>query len=482
MSSKSIIAILIAVSFAVAYYVATRGDRQEDIAKELAKKQIQRRMQTIDQDGSDQSTGAIDLDVMRLTEALYAQKQDNSGRWLVKGQDSPGTVMLPFVPPLNGTLPDDGDIRDPDSSDANPGFVGASECAECHRDRHAGFIHTAHHRTSGVVQVGDLDGRFMPPGNQLRTPDPELSFTMLEQDEQYVQRVSYGQWHLDFPLQVFTGSAKTGRTFLYWHGDALYQSHVSYLSGLDEWIPSPGYDARQVDYARPIRSGCLECHLTFIEPKRGTNRFDPQSAVYGISCERCHGPGEQHVTFHRANPDEKVAKAIIHPSDLSRESQLDICGQCHSGSFSLLGKPFAYRPGFELSNYHKLKNPDFKGVGGIHTSNQLTRLGMSACFQNSEMTCTTCHNPHENQRGNRQAFTESCLACHETIDCGLSDELGERIVQGCIECHMPMGDNEGMTLQVAEGSFTVTMIDHYIRVDKRAAQEHLQKSSNAVAE
>jgi hypothetical protein len=117
----------------------------------------------------------------------------------------------------------------------------------------------------------------------------------------------------------------------------------------------------------------------------------------------------------------------------------------------------------------------FKGVGGIHTANQLNRLSMSRCFQESEMTCTSCHNPHLNQRGKKVEFTASCLICHQSEHCGMADELGEKISENCVECHMPMGDNENMTLQVTGGSFTVRMIDHYIRVDQQATEEYLSR-------
>jgi hypothetical protein len=40
---------------------------------------------------------------------------------------------------------------------------------------------------------------------------------------------------------------------------------------------------------------------------------------------------------------------------------------------------------------------------------------------------------------------------------------------------MPMGDNEGMTLQVSRGTFTVTMIDHWIRIDEKATDAYLSR-------
>ena len=140
---------------------------------------------------------------------------------------------------------------------------------------------------------------------------------------------------------------------------------------------------------------------------------------------------------------------------------------------ALLQEAFSYRVGEELEQFHQLKNPDFEGVGGIHTSNQLTRLSMSKCFQESQMTCTSCHDPHQNQRGDPRAFTAGCLSCHQPTHCGMSDRLGDRIADNCVDCHMPTGDNEGMTLQVSGGLFTVRMIDHFIRIDKRASEQYL---------
>ncbi len=243
----------------------------------------------------------------------------------------------------------------------------------------------------------------------------------------------------------------------------------------DAWIPSPGYSGTTVEYARVIRTACLECHVTYIDQKRRPNVYHRDSAIWGISCERCHGPGRDHVQYHQDHPNEKTSKYIVHPQDLPRERQLDICGQCHAGSFTLVGEAFSYRPGNELEKFHKLRNPDFEGVGSIHTSNQLTRLRMSKCFQKSEMTCTTCHNPHEYQRGDLAVFTKSCLNCHQPDHCGMSEELGDQIADNCIACHMPIGDNEGMKLQLSKGTFSVSMIDHFIRIDKKSTAEQMAK-------
>lgn len=471
MKTKFLTLIGVVIAVALAMYFLAGDDGEQERARQIAQRQIadrQDRERKERSDDTERSDDGVPSDrdddpIKRLTELVIAEKSNALGDWTVAHRDGRGTLTFPFKPQKNGQLPDVVS-KTGTSQPVETDFVGAAACKACHDDKHSGFIHTAHHQTSGTTNNIALDGKFEEPGNTLNTRDSGLSFRVTRDDEGYVQTAMIGDWQQQVPLDVFTGSAKTGRTFLYWKGDALFQSHVSYLSGVDEWIPSPGFDASRGDYTRRIRSACLECHMTYIQSKPGSNRYHKDTALWGVSCERCHGAGGPHVRFHEQNPNEKEAHAITHPRDLSRQRQLQICGQCHSGSFSLLGDAFSFRPGDELAKFHKPKNTDFKGVGGIHTSNQLTRLSMSECFKQSEMTCTTCHDPHVDQRDNLKAFTAKCLECHQVEACGLSEKLGEKIRDDCVSCHMPVGENVGMTLEVSEGSLTINMIDHYIRV------------------
>ena len=53
--------------------------------------------------------------------------------------------------------------------------------------------------------------------------------------------------------------------------------------------------------------------------------------IYGIDCERCHGPSYDHVKFHKENPDVEKAQNIQIIADLNRQQRLDACALCHSG-------------------------------------------------------------------------------------------------------------------------------------------------------
>jgi predicted CXXCH cytochrome family protein len=267
------------------------------------------------------------------------------------------------------------------------------------------------------------------------------------------------------------GSGKFGQTYLYWLGDQLFQLPVSYLSSAGRWVNSPGFRDGIAKFDRPAAPRCLECQSTFFEHQSGTpNRFAKHNFVLGISCERCHGPGAEHIAFHRQSPNQP-ARHIIVPSDLSRDRQLDICAQCHSGDGTPRQPSFQFRPGLVLSDFIELGSSEHPGAITVHSNNQLQQLKASKCFQKSDsLTCTTCHDPHRFERGRLELFSKRCLKCHQPHQCGMAAELGDSIRQNCIDCHMKKVRDQGTMFDTAtmDDWIPVELRDHRIAVYKDA--------------
>ena len=123
--------------------------------------------------------------------------------------------------------------------------------------------------------------------------------------------------------------------------------------------------------------------------------------VYGVECERCHGPAAEHVKFHTDNPTVKEAKYMA----VSKVT----------------------------------KAPDYTHID-VH-GNQKALLASSNCFINSKMDCSTCHDTHVNERADLLGYTARCMTCHNTDThnvCKLSNQLTSDVLKNnCIACHMP---------------------------------------------
>lgn len=323
--------------------------------------------------------------------------------------------------------------------------VGDAVCISCHQ-AHANYAHTAHAKTSSEADANSVKGPFAPGSNVLRTENPDVHFTMEARPDGYFQTGA-----IRTPDQILTrserfdvviGSGRKGQTYLYWDQSRLHQLPVSYWTEIGSWVNSPGYVDGTADFERPIMPRCLECHATsFVAQGTPPNSYDRGSVRLGISCEKCHGPGEEHVRRFRASPPpaSRADWAIVNPAKLSREQQIDACELCHAGIGKSVTPPLTFTAGDELARHLVFAKIAANAPLDVHAS-QVQLLERSRCFQKSPtMTCSTCHNVHTTQR-ELTAAVSSCMRCHQVEQCGSFARHGRRIETHCITCHMPNQD------------------------------------------
>ena len=415
---------------------------------------------------------------------------DEKAFWFVGKPGSPCGVEIPFAPgsvaqPPSRTVSHelggqgaDETAGSPVSANlaesTNPGFLGADACRECHRDRHKSFAQTAHYGTSRPASDASIDGSFESPNNRMTTGHPEVHFDMIRRQGRHYQQVSFHGWEFEVPFDIVTGSSKMAQTYLFWHRDRLHQMNVSHLSELDRWANSPGFVDGDAAYARRIGSRCLECHTTFVQAGPSEKQFVAETMIFGVSCERCHGPGRDHVEHHRRHPSDQQPRHIANPADLTRQQRLDVCGQCHSGVTRFKTGPYQFRPGDSLDDHYQPATS--KSNGSVHTSNQLSRLSQSECFLNSEMTCGDCHNPHQMERGKSDLFSQRCLQCHQSQQCGMHSRLGSSLADNCIDCHMPQQQGETLWIRSKNEIVFPQLRDHHVRIDAEATEQFLARN------
>ena len=409
---------------------------------------------------------------MPVPESLSIDPFDGKGYWLIAKEGEVAAAKTPFAP---GRFPVKTSHAQP--SHENPGFLGAEACRQCHPNKMESFVHTAHYRTSRFASPNEIAGSFDEGSNVLRTRDPGVDFKMVRRGERSYQRARLFDWKFEVPFDITIGSGKLGESYLYWHRDQLFQSNASYVSKEDRWINSPGYVDGDATYDRTIRSRCVDCHFTYADYREPPNHYTPESFLMGVTCERCHGPGQDHVNHHQQHPEEKSAAFMSVPTQLSRKKQLQLCGQCHTTVTPITSSPFSFRPGDDLAQHYAAPDPSKEG-DGVHSSNQLTRIAMSKCFEQSEMACAECHNLHQQERGDMALFSQRCLACHQVAQCGVEDHRLDSIdlAANCIDCHMPRRAGAKMKLETAQGSVFPPLRDHHIRIDRKATESHLNST------
>jgi hypothetical protein len=336
------------------------------------------------------------------------------------------------------------------SAGAANGYAGDKACAECHRDQFAGHQQSSHALTSQLASPATVKGRFDNGANLLRTSNPNLLFVMESDGRRCTQTAmlrtsSSEQISRTEAFDIVIGSGRKGQTSLYWDGDLLCQLPVSWWGESNEWVNSPGYPDGAANFDRPIAPRCLECHASsFRSAAPPANRYDRASLVLGISCERCHGPSAAHVAQATRNP-RAAATSVVNPHKLSRERQMDLCGLCHSGAGTAVTPPGTYTVGAKLADHVKLPEVAPNAPVDVHAG-QIELLEQSRCFRESgTMTCTTCHDPHRNER-DLVTLGGRCLTCHTVKNCRVAAVADPATARQCVTCHMPLQKTEQIVI------------------------------------
>jgi predicted CXXCH cytochrome family protein len=342
-----------------------------------------------------------------------------------------------------------------------------SACARCHADVAATFLKTGMGRSFGPMRAEALP-------DKLYYHQPSDTYLQnVERGGKYFQRrwqvgpggeTNVEEKQIDFVM----GSGNHAKTYLrLTPRGTLQQLPLGwYAEDGGTWAMNPGYD--RPDYpgsTRAISYECMFCHNAYPRTP-AANREHAAEPKYlaplpeGIDCQRCHGPGTEHIaTSGKA--------AIVNPKKLAPDREFEVCLQCHLETSSLplphsilkYGRgPFSYAPGTPLADFQLA----FDRVAGKNTAVEVAggayRLRQSACFLKSEgkLRCTTCHNPHDIPRGERASaqYNQVCQSCHAQPH----DPGGD-----CVSCHMPKTRTDD--------AVHIVMTDH--RIQRRAGSNLL---------
>jgi len=313
-----------------------------------------------------------------------------------------------------------------------------------------------------------------------------LFYTMLERDGVFYQRrheLGFDGKETDTVeerIDYVIGSGNHARSYLHRVPDGrLIELPLTWYSeGAGYWGMSPGYDQpHQQDFRRAVDGECLSCHdgyprsAKFPDHRNMGEAFFPNEIPTGIDCQRCHGPGSSHVQAAltgKASPEE-IRRLIVNPASLGRDRQLEVCMQCHLETDSLekpnefrrYGRDLdAYRPGEPLGDFKIFfdQATDTGKDDKFQIAHQVYRLRMSACFRRSQMTCLTCHDPHQSYRraDSTKHYLAVCQSCHSAVVHKAELPAGSN----CLTCHMPKRRTEDVV--------HVVMTDHFIQQVKPA--------------
>lgn len=318
--------------------------------------------------------------------------------------------------------------------------AGSKACATCHPAIYRSYMRTAMATSSGKTGSGAPFAENMAHSGFTNGAE---QYSVARNGESLVLTIHSGDVTAERRLDYFVGSGHTGRSYITDFNGFLFESPASYYSLSAEWQLSPGYRALDEGrLLRPVERACLACHASRIREIAGTlNGFEsPAFLDSGVSCERCHGPGQQHVTLMKSGHANRE-RAIVNPSKLIPAARDSICQQCHLAGEIRIAKATSrsWAPGDVLSDYVvAFVRPD---LGPMQVNSHVERLAMSKCARaaGAKLWCGACHNVHSPPSETERIayYRDRCMQCHAGKPCTAPSAERASKADNCIECHMP---------------------------------------------
>lgn len=316
---------------------------------------------------------------------------------------------------------------------SNAHYVGSAACKDCHEEV---FERWEKSLMANVVR----DPREHPDAitPDLSIPDPLLTFTADD-----VALVYGSKWK----QRYFT---KVGDDYFpqpaQW--DVMNKRWRPYnvALGTDWWTEHYPAD----NFSRPTGPLCDGCHSV------NYNIVEKSVTEWNVGCEKCHGPGSEHVR-------ETDRKSILNPARMDYVQANDVCIQCHTQGQPLNNPiagtyydwPVGFHVGMELSDFWKMEEHTpgeetfthyAEGTG--HKNRMQGNDYVRSQMYKKGVTCFSCHDSHgsDNPASLRQPVDQVCTSCHSPASPSgprepsiaehthhLPDSAGSQ----CVSCHMP---------------------------------------------
>jgi predicted CXXCH cytochrome family protein len=312
-------------------------------------------------------------------------------------------------------------------------FVGSKACQQCHAEIYERWQKTP---MANVVR----DPREHPDAiiPDLSKPDPLVKFT--RDDVAFV----YGSiWKQRYFTKVGKDYFPEGAQW-----DVMHRMWRPYFvaPNTDWW--EPFYPADNMK--RPTGPICDGCHSV------NYNIHDKTVTEWNVGCERCHGPGSEHVAHHSAGN-------ISNPGRMDFVRGNDTCIVCHSQGRPLKnpieGRYYDWAVGYDagknLQDFwqledHKLGETNFTHFadGTAHKNRMQGNDFVQSVMYRRGVTCFSCHDAHGtgNYAELRKPANVICLDCHTPGGLNgpraatLEEHTHHKTTSAgseCTACHMP---------------------------------------------
>ena len=326
-------------------------------------------------------------------------------------------------------------------------YVGDQQCISCHANQYKDWLKSDHFKAIQKPTDSSVLGNF----NNSSFSADGVSSHFFKKDGKFIVNTQGedGKNH-DYEVKYTFGYYPLQQYLVEFPGGKLQTTRLSWDSKQNKWFHQ--YAGQKIDFrdwlhwthnAQNWNTMCAECHSTNLKKNYDIDKdsYDTKFDVLNVSCEACHGPAKNHISYINSaeyKSGHKIEHSLLQlGTNTAQLAQINTCMPCHAVQNAVAAD--------KINSEELLDNniPVLPNTERFHADGQVKEEDYTyASFLQSKMfarniKCNNCHNPHSGKlilTGN-----QTCLQCHAKTYDSPAHTFHTTNSEGamCKNCHAP---------------------------------------------
>ncbi len=320
-------------------------------------------------------------------------------------------------------------------------FVGSKTCVACHQKEYSNWEGSHHEQAMKIADSTSILGNF----NDITFTSKGINYRFFKRGVEYFVNTEGddGNYH-DYKISYTFGVIPLQQYLIAFSRGKFQCLLVAWDAKENKWYDlQPSLDIHREEWmhwtggSMTWNTMCADCHSTNLRKNfdSKTEHYQTRFSEINVSCEACHGPSSEHVSFYKNSKEGTSPKMYMYTSTTAVEL-VQKCARCHSRRGQLT-KRFDYKGHFlDYYNPSLLVEPVYELDGQIKDEDYVYGSFVQSKMYHEGVSCKDCHDVHSLKL--KKSGNALCLSCHASSYNKPSHHFHEGNTSGaqCINCHM----------------------------------------------
>ncbi|GAA5520733.1 tetratricopeptide repeat protein [Aliifodinibius salicampi] len=328
-------------------------------------------------------------------------------------------------------------------------FVGDEACQSCHLDEFKGWKGSHHDYAMNEANETTVRGNF----KDVTFTHNQKTYRFFRRDSLYmVEAPGSNDESVRYQISHTFGWEPLQQYLIDFDKGKLQALNIAWDTEKKEWFAlNPDQDISHGDWlhwsggAMNWNTMCADCHSTNLRQNyiAEADSFHTNWSSMNVSCEACHGPAKDHVTFMKSDEAadatiERIREDLQLTSKSGQMDQINQCAQCHALREEVTG---TYKHKGDFLDHYSVTLPHPEAYfpdGQIKDEVYVYGSFLQSKMFGKGIECSDCHDPHSLELKANVTDNTLCMQCHES-QYDTYEHLRHSIgTEGsrCIDCHM----------------------------------------------